>query len=737
MSLTLPQLRRRVRRVSGGTKTPETDDKFKSYGDWLRATAPELEWEWDHLRFIRERLAEVTNGECRKLILSAPPQHGKSTAITVHYPAYRLERNPGLRVAVGGYNQRHANRFSRKTRKLVRSRLTLDGTKAQNEWETANGGSYLAVGVGAGITGMPVDLMVIDDPVKSREEADSEAYRENVWEWYMDDITTRLQENAAIVIVMCMVGDTQVLMADGTEKPLRDIHIGDAIATYDEGRLGVSTVRNWINQGPDNVYEIRMKSGTIVKANERHPFLVLRDGGTEWVRLRNLKSGDQILRTNRVNGGSGKGLSASQMNVISPQNVKGTATSITTKSCGQVGIGHRQLTQNRGGRQGYGIGMGLTQPTTISVSPSSVDFVPCATSLPHLTSGLIGAGNSALTTITKPAKSVGCSATIATSPLDTGRPQKCSTGPLNTYGITPDVVVEIVPAGREDVFDIQVDRTENFIANGLVSHNTRWHEDDLVGRIMASEDAKNWRCINLPAIAEENDPLNRAVGAPLCPERFSLATLEERQRILGEGFSGLYQGNPVPRGGLFFKREWFPIVDYVYGGEYGPPERVRYWDLAASVKDTACYTSGVLMARAGSRFVVEDVIRGRWIPADRNDVIKQTAQADSARPGFRKTYFEEQPGAAGLETSAKLIADLVGHAVESDRVTGDKVTRAEPLASQAKAGNVGILKSEWTGALLSELASFPRGRFKDQIDSCSGAFNKLCQEEPIVLVGTY
>lgn len=464
---TLPRLRRRVKLATAGQSTQATDG-FPSYGQWLRNTVPDLEWDWQHLLFIRQQLADVTNGACRKLILSAPPQHGKSTAITVHYPAYRLERDHGLRVAVGGYNQRHANRFSRKTRKLIRSRLTLDGTKAQSEWETANGGSYLAVGVGAGITGMPVDLMVIDDPVKSREEADSEAYRENVWEWYMDDITTRLQENAAIVIVM-----------------------------------------------------------------------------------------------------------------------------------------------------------------------------------------------------------------------------------------------------------------------------TRWHEDDLVGRILASEDAKNWRYINLPAIAEENDPLRRPVGAPLCPERFSLATLEERQRILGEGFSGLYQGNPVPRGGLFFRREWFPIVDDVPGNEYGPPERVRYWDLAASVKDTACFTSGVLMARAGSRFVVEDVIRGRWIPADRNDVIKQTAKADSARPGFRKTYFEEQPGAAGLETSAKLIADLAGLAVESDRVTGDKVTRAEPLASQAKAGNVGILRAEWCGALLAELASFPRGRFKDQIDSCSGAFNKLCQEEPIVLVGTY
>ena len=466
--LTEAQRKMRWIRQAKNQYQPSSNLNKIDYYDWLKKASPEFSWDWKHLQFIRQNLADVTNGTCRKLILSTPPQHGKSEGLTVRYPAFRLERDPGLRVAVAGYNQRHANRFSRKTRKLVKGQLSHDGTKAQNEWETANGGSYLAVGVGAGITGMPVDLLIIDDPVKSREEADSEAYREKVWEWYMDDVTTRLQEHAAVIIVQ-----------------------------------------------------------------------------------------------------------------------------------------------------------------------------------------------------------------------------------------------------------------------------TRWHEDDLPGRIMNSEDAKNWRCINLPAIAEENDPLGRMAGAPLCPERFSLETLLERQKILGEGFSGLYQGNPVPRGGLFFRREWFSIVDEVPGGEYGPAESVRYFDLAASLKDTGCYTSGVLMARVGSRFYIIDVIRDRWIPADRNEIIKQSAKMDSARPGFRKTYFEEQPGAAGVETSTNLIASLAGYPVESDRVTGSKSTRAEPLASQAKAGNVFLLRGEWNAAFLSELASFPRGRFSDQVDSASGCLAKLCQEQPVVLFGSW
>jgi hypothetical protein len=90
-----------------------------------------------------------------------PPQHGKSEGLTVRYPVWRLCRNHRLRVAVGAYNQTHANRFSRKSRKLARDLLPLSAErKAANEWETAAGGTFVAVGVGAGITGLPVDLLV-------------------------------------------------------------------------------------------------------------------------------------------------------------------------------------------------------------------------------------------------------------------------------------------------------------------------------------------------------------------------------------------------------------------------------------------------------------------------------------------------------------------------------------------------------------------------------------------------
>lgn len=163
---------------------------------------PGFNWEFGHITRVRRALARVTAGKCKRLIVSMPPQHGKSSVLTVPYPVYRLEQNPRLRVAVGAYNQTHANRFSRKSRRIAAECVALSRErKAVNEWETAAGGYYVAVGKGAGITGLPVDLMIVDDPHKDAAEAMSATERENVWEWWTDSLFTRLSRDAAVVVI--------------------------------------------------------------------------------------------------------------------------------------------------------------------------------------------------------------------------------------------------------------------------------------------------------------------------------------------------------------------------------------------------------------------------------------------------------------------------------------------------------------------------------------------------------
>lgn len=203
----LEHLNRRLSRLEQARTPTTTPLSEPSYARWLQGVTPRhfpgFDWNYKHLKEVRRALKRVTAGECKRLIISMPPQHGKSSVLTVPYPVYRMCRNPRLRVAVCAYNREHANRFSRKSRRIAQDVLELSRERqAVNEWETTAGGYYVAVGVGSGITGLPVDLMVIDDPVKGAAEALSEAERANVWEWWTDSLFTRLSRDAAVIVVM-------------------------------------------------------------------------------------------------------------------------------------------------------------------------------------------------------------------------------------------------------------------------------------------------------------------------------------------------------------------------------------------------------------------------------------------------------------------------------------------------------------------------------------------------------
>ena len=171
--------------------------------DWLESVTPQWEWRWRHQLHLYKALQRVTDGITKRLMIFMPPRHSKTETVTVRYAAYRLEQNPKMNIILGCYNQKLANKFSRKTRRIVQSRIKLaQDRKAVEEWETAIGGCFRAVGVGGGITGFGGNLVMIDDPVKSREEAESEAYREKCWDWFNDDLYTRLEPGAAMILTM-------------------------------------------------------------------------------------------------------------------------------------------------------------------------------------------------------------------------------------------------------------------------------------------------------------------------------------------------------------------------------------------------------------------------------------------------------------------------------------------------------------------------------------------------------
>lgn len=143
-----------------------------------------------------------------RLIITMPPQEGKSTRVAKDFVVWALKHRPWLRVVGASYGQGLANRNGRAIRNIVRSNPELGMALASDngsasEWQLAgHDGGLVSVGIGAGLTGRPADLMVIDDPIKDRKEADSELQRQTVWDWWTDVASTRLAPGAPVVVIL-------------------------------------------------------------------------------------------------------------------------------------------------------------------------------------------------------------------------------------------------------------------------------------------------------------------------------------------------------------------------------------------------------------------------------------------------------------------------------------------------------------------------------------------------------
>lgn len=317
-----------------------------------------------------------------------------------------------------------------------------------------------------------------------------------------------------------------------------------------------------------------------------------------------------------------------------------------------------------------------------------------------------------------------------------------ATGKGFSLGICDDPLKNAEEAASETIREKQKDwyrstfSTREEPGGAIIVIMTRWHEDDLAGWLLAHEasnedEPERWHVVNMPAMAEDAKPFpttctvepdERQAGAVLCAERYPLPKLRKIERRIGSYFwAALFQQRPGPRDGDFFKRQWFAIVQALPAG----CRFVRYWDKAGS-KDRGAYTAGVLMAvSTDNRYFVVDVIRGQWGSAEREAIILQTAHVDQARYRDVQVWLEQEPGSGGKESAENTVKNLAGFRVHKETVTGDKALRADPFSAQAAVGNVYLLAANWNEGYLTELAAFPNGTYKDQVDGSSGAFNKL------------
>jgi len=207
--------------------------------DFTQYTLPKYNADPFH-HLVAEKLEAVERGEIKRLMLFAPPRHGKSELSTRRFPAYFMARNPEKNIISASYNADFATGFGRNVRDIIKGRefeklypnvkIRTD-QRAADDWQLEQGGQYYAVGVGSGTTGKGAHLFLIDDPIKDRKEVNSAGFRQDQWDWYRDVVYTRLEEDAAIVLTLTrwhyddIAGRLIELMNDGKGLPWEILYL--------------------------------------------------------------------------------------------------------------------------------------------------------------------------------------------------------------------------------------------------------------------------------------------------------------------------------------------------------------------------------------------------------------------------------------------------------------------------------------------------------------------------------
>jgi len=734
-----------------------------------------------HHRMLADELMGIADGSKDRVCVNMPPRHGKSQLVSIYYPAWFIGKFPNKKILMVSHTSDLAVDFGRKVRNIIDSpaykeifpTVTLAAdSKSAGRWNTNSGGEYFACGVGSALAGRGADLLLVDDPHNEQDILSGNLdIFERAYEWFAYGARTRLMPGGRVAIIQCMAGDTKVLMADGSEVEIKHLKIGSSVATYCDGRRITSKVLNWSNQGSDNVFTVKTTS-RIVKANERHPFLVQTYmGDLQWIRLKDLRPGMKLVSlkgaTDRVGPKqspenakpvsletvttektqtlpitlpgiteSGKESSALQMGVQNQRTVTGCASLTTTSECTPL---DQSLQPNLSGKDTSSIG-------TESLWRSTISFllikVVCALYVSSLrlrkTLGAIGKINFASTTATTPEKSGRFYVMTATSQLDTRRLGRSPLQLRNISDFTTETIESVEHSGYEDVFDIQVEVTENFIANGLVSHNTRWHQDDLTGRMVRdmtqNEGSDQYEVVEFPAIFNENTPEER----PLWPEFFDLEALKRTKASMPVfQWNAQYQQNPTGEEAAIVKRDWWniwkaerpPACEYV----------IMALDAAAETNNRADFTSittwGVFMNEEVDAYniILLNAIKKRVEFPELKDLALEQYQE------YEPDAFIVEKKSAGtalyqeLRRTGMVIQEYTPH-----RGSGDKTARLNSVADIIRSGLVWVPETRWAEEVVEEIAGFPFMSHDDHVDTTTmalmrfrnGGFVRLPSDEP-------
>ena len=287
---------------------------------------------------------------------------------------------------------------------------------------------------------------------------------------------------------------------------------------------------------------------------------------------------------------------------------------------------------------------------------------------------------------------------------------------------------------------------------------TRWVKNDLHGKLMKLQELTGrnfFEVVSLPALAYDHppenmppekwplgypDPLGRAPGEPLFPERYTAKDIDNLRIEMGSRwFEAMFQQNPQGDEGSVINIEDFNLIQR---DEYhvwlrdaaNEPDNFkisRWWDLA-STRNAGDYTVGtrMLLNIKTNQSLIDNVVRGQFGPAAAESAFKATTKQDIALFKRLRVGIEEEPGSSGkygirhfqkiLDEDSSTAGIRIAH--ESAATKGSKLQNAQPYLAHVEAGNAHLLEATWNEPFLEEMESFPEGLHDDQVDSASGAY---------------
>lgn len=808
-------------------------------------------------RLIGEKLDAVVNGEIRRLMIFAPPQHGKSEMASVRFPAYWLGRRPDHPIILCSYGSSLAESKSRQARQVVESQeynLLFQGlgtrkdSRSISEWQINGGRGYLvAAGVSGPITGkgamcFPAGAMVTTNigelPIEQVVELVGKVkvlsfnHKLNKLEW-RDICASKRTRSSEFVefrtdqgIKLRCTPSHEIFTTKNGYRKAGILRRGEKVITFWEDKSSLPDL--WKEEGRKNSRLDLQRMLFSDKKNKLSDRMQLvsqylfkrkklgsrsnRIWSKEFLLFSRMyqKSKSMLEQRKRLSRGE-KLCYLWENNRLKDKNIlfSGMQTKSNTECKKRKSLSY--LSNNLYSKRGQSE---ILLQKMFKHGCVDKEFKSIKSKIQVRNRSFWPVCKDAFGDIGKRLLSVfDMSNSILSSALRVSREKKdeydctpyrreyfeqCARKLNNSLQSLPyetsyigkawetDSVfaVERLSLPIQSVYDIQVEGNNNYFVNGVLVHNcgiiddpikdwqeaqsqtirdtcwewyrttfltriwehgaiiliqTRWHEDDLAGRLLR-EQPGDWEVLRLPAIAEtqeerdsndeflglpkgQADPLGRTPGEPLCPGRYSIEALETFKRTVGpSGFSALYQGVPRPSEGNRFKRSWFlPLVDSVpYGAQ-----RVRAWDKAASANE-GDYSVGCLMALHEGTYYIENIERGRWLAGERDKRMRKVAEQDSLRyKNNVSIWVEQEPGSGGKESAQNAIKLLAGFPVQVDKVSGSKEVRAEPFASQAEYGNIKLVRAPWNNDFFNEILAFPNGTHDDIVDAVSMSFNKL------------